>query len=159
MRFPSFANSFLLVAAACAADPARRAGAPPRIDSAAAAEIARVRESLRVALVAGDPLAAARAYSDDAVILGPGGDRHAGRAAIDAYWSALKDVRSWTLEVDSLEGAGDLFHERGRSTLVHGAPGRERTSAVEYALVWRKDAAGAWRIAVDAYWDPPAAGR
>ncbi|TPV95944.1 MAG: DUF4440 domain-containing protein [Myxococcales bacterium FL481] len=115
------------------------------------AEIERQAEAMEIAFRRGEMRRVASFYAEDAVMLAPGGGRHAGRAAIDAYWAKFTEPVEWRLDTIGIEGQESLAVHRGRSTLVYRREGVEHTSVVEFVLVWVR-VAGRWRIAVDAYW-------
>ncbi len=123
-------------------------------DSDLRAEILTATRLMEDAMARDDLAAVAAMYTDDAVLLGPGGYRVEGREAIDAYWQGFGRGIAWSLDAFSIEGDAErgIAHQRGRSTLTYERDGTERTSIVEFALVWMRDDAGRWRIAVDAYW-------
>jgi ketosteroid isomerase-like protein len=68
------------------------------------------------------PASVAAFYTDDAAIVG-GGQRHQGRAAIDAYWSGATMFKEWTLELIEHGGPAYAPWQYGRSVLV-GSSGR-----------------------------------
>ncbi len=125
-----------------------------------AAEIERLNRELERRFQAGDMLGIADLYADDALLLGPDGFRVEGREAIDDYWSQFADPLDWKLEIFEIGGSEQMAYELGRSHLTleragDGASGRH-TSVVDFVVLWKRDATGAWKIALDAYWPPPA---
>ena len=144
---------FTLVMPAEAQQPARASAAsatPPR-DTVLYNEVVRLNRAMEAAIGRDDVAAAARFYADDARILGPRGFEVNGRKAIDEYWAGIGNARSWKLEAWDVGGSRDEAYQVGRSTLVHGAPGQERTSVVEFVVIWKRQADGALRIALDFY--------
>lgn len=102
----------------------------------------------------GDMLGVAALYADDAILLGPDGYRVEGREAIDAYWQRISQPVDWKLEVTSVEGGRGLLHQRGVSHLSYRRDtGEVHTSVVQFVVVWTRQSDGAYRIAVDAYWN------
>src|SRR5215470_16576488 len=99
----------------------------------------------------GDLTAVARFYADDARILGPRGDVTRGRKDIDAYWTQIREPRSWKLEVLEIGGSVDQPWQLGRSTLVTGTAGKESTSIVSFIVLWRRQPDGKLKIYVDMY--------
>jgi ketosteroid isomerase-like protein len=133
---------------AAAVAPAVRA---PAQDPALRAEIRAVNDSMAAAFNRGDMLAVARFYTDDARIDGERGELVQGRAAIDAYWTGLRNPKSWKLDVIEVGGPRDHPYQIGRSTLVTSGPSGDRTSVVEFLVIWRRQPNGALRMAVDYY--------
>jgi ketosteroid isomerase-like protein len=115
------------------------------------AEIQAVNDSMMAAFNRGDLLAAARFYTDDARIDGEGGTVVLGREAVDRYWTSIRGAKSWRLEVLAVGGHADHPWQVGRSTLVQSGPSGDRTSIVEFFALWRRDAKGGLRLAVDYY--------
>ena len=117
-----------------------------------AAQIAAQNEAMEAAFRRGDMPGVASFYADDAIMLAPGGGRYSGRAEIDAYWLKFNDPVDWQLDVRRVEGGASLAVQRGRSTLVYRRDGEEKTSVVEFMLVWIRTGEQ-WQISVDAYWN------
>jgi uncharacterized protein (TIGR02246 family) len=115
------------------------------------AEIQAVNDSMVAAFNTGNMLSVARFYTDDARVDGERGEVVQGRAAIDKYWSGIRNAKSWKLEVIEVGGHRDHPYQIGRSTLVQSGPQGERTSVVEFLGIWRRDAKGGLRLAVDYY--------
>lgn len=130
---------------------ARAATAAVPRDTVLYDEIASLNRAMEAAIARGDVAAAARFYADDARVLGPRGFEVSGRKAIDAYWESIGNARSWKLDVWEVGGSRDEAYQVGRSTLVHGAAGQERTSVVEFVVIWKRQADGQLRIALDFY--------
>ena len=117
-------------------------------------EIVAANRALEERFRAGDVLGVADLYTDDALLIGPGGLRVEGREDIDDYWSQFEHPIDWRLEIHEIEGTDQFAWERGTSHLTQQRDGAALTSQVEFLLVWRREPDGAWRIAVDAYWRP-----
>jgi uncharacterized protein (TIGR02246 family) len=100
----------------------------------------------------GDLLGVADVYADDAVLVDARGERTAGRAEIDEYWSAIEEPVDWRLEVREIHGSDAIAYQLGTSHLTTRRAGELRTNVVDYLLVWRRDPSGEWRIELDAYW-------
>ncbi|MBT8484748.1 MAG: DUF4440 domain-containing protein [Phycisphaerales bacterium] len=115
-------------------------------------EVERLNRSMEESLRAGDLLGVAGHYADDAILIGPSGNRVTGRTEIDAYWMRFSDPVDWSLSVGTLEGEADLLCQRGTSRLTYRRGDAVRTSVVEFLLIWRREEDGRLRIAVDAYW-------
>ena len=112
-------------------------------------QIEAVNREMEAAFNRGDLLAVARFYADDAVMMGPRGERVRGRAALDAYWQGVTNPRRWRLDVFDVGGSLTEAYQLGRSTLTTGTDGRERDSVTDFIVLWKRDAEGRWRIAVD----------
>jgi len=99
---------------------------------------------------AGDAAGMASFYAEDAKLLAENADLVRGRGAIERFWRVAIDraraanaVR--TISLDEVTSSGDLGYALG--TVVVRIPGRELTT--KYATIWRRDADGRWRLAVD----------
>jgi ketosteroid isomerase-like protein len=123
----------------------------PAQNPALRAEIQAVNDSMVAAFNSGDMPAVARFYADDARIDGERGELIQGRAAIDKYWMDIRNAKSWKLDVIAVGGPPDHPYQIGRSTLVTTGPNGDRTSIVEFLVVWRRDDAGKLRMVVDYY--------
>ena len=123
----------------------------PAPNPALRAEIRAVNDSMVAAFNSGDMRAVARFYADDARIDGERGELVQGRAAIDKYWMAIRNAKSWKLDVIDVGGHPDHPYQIGRSTLVTTGPSGDRTSVVEFLVVWRREPGGHLRMVVDYY--------
>ena len=121
-------------------------GVPPQ-DPGLRAEIQAVNDSMVAAFNSGDMLAVARFYTDDARIDGERGELVQGRAAVDKYWTGIRNAKSWKLDVIAVGGHRDNPYQVGRSTLVTTGPNGDRTSIVEFLAIWRRETRGAIRMA------------
>ncbi len=105
---------------------------------------------MTAAFNSGDMIGVARFYTDDARMDGEG-DVVLGRAALDAYWSNIRNPGSWKLEVLEVGGDPDYPYQIGRSMLLTGGPVGDRTSIVGFLAIWRRRANGSLRLALDYY--------
>jgi ketosteroid isomerase-like protein len=82
-----------------------------------------------------------------------------GKQAIQAFWdgglkSGIKDA---VLTAVSVAGAGDYAYEIGRAKLTIQPPGQQAMEqTVKYVVVWKKSAAGSWRLHIDIWNGLPA---
>jgi len=101
--------------------------------------------SLAQALTKGDAKAAAQHYTDDAILIPPGGAPIArGTAAIEAFWrsqiaAGIKDLKLTTVDVES---SGDLAYEFGEVAVT----GNDlQTFKGHYIVVWKLTGAQ-WKL-------------
>ena len=114
------------------------------------AEIRALNDSMEAAFNRGDLSAVARFYADDARMRGQGARETRGRAAIDAYWTGIRNPVRWRLEVLDVGGNRDLAYQVGRSHLTsRGQDGRERTYSTDFVVVWERQRDGSLRIILD----------
>jgi ketosteroid isomerase-like protein len=100
----------------------------------------------------GDVAGVARFYADDGRLVGPRRTTISGRAAIDRYWSSIRGAKSWQLEVLEVGGTREAAYQVGISTLVTVGPdGRQHASVTEFVVIWKRQADGTFRIALDLY--------
>lgn len=131
-------------------------GLPAGLSPARAAlwrEIRAVNDSMEAAFSRGNMKAVAAFYADDAKMTGGSGPMVEGRSAIDAYWREVGTIPgSWRLEVRDIGGSRDLAYQRGHSRLTQrDTNGRERVSAVDFVVIWRREPGGQLRIWMDLY--------
>jgi len=146
IRLPAFA--FILALAA-----AGNAAADARVDIEAALA------SFTEAFNGGDAAGVAALYTEDAVLLPPGGARVDGREPIQAFWQGAIDagLSALTLEAVEVEERGDLAFEVGKFTLQAPGEGDQKTTVFgKYIVVWKKGDDGAWRLYRDIWNTDPA---
>ena len=148
----------VLVAVGCAQRPAE----PP--DTRAADEAA-IRASIRewsAAAQAKDAAKFVSFYADDAVVMMAGAPDISGIAAIrEGIGGMMQDpafALSFAADNVVVARSGDLAYETGAYTMsMTGPDNKPTTEQGHYVVVWRKQADGAWKVAVDApLSDPPA---
>lgn len=104
------------------------------------------------ALTAPDVTAWVNEYTEDAVLLEPEAPPVAGRAALLELARTMKPIASARIESDHIEGSGDLAYSYGTATWVSGRGSEaQSTTRVRQILVWRREADGVWRIAMEAF--------
>ena len=96
----------------------------------------------------GDIAGACSVYTEDARVLPPDGPMVLGRKAIEGFWRAAVPalgVKSVALRTIELAVTGSAAHEIGEATLqLESGP-----AVIKYVVVWRQEASGQWRWAVD----------
>ena len=127
------------------------AGNSQNASAALRAEIEAVNRQMEIALGRKDLLAVAKFYADDSRLIGPRGQEVRGRAAIDAYWSNIRNPKSWRLEAFDIGGGRDEAYQFGRSTLVQENATGDRTSVTDFVVIWKRGSDGQWKIALDFY--------
>ena len=127
----------------------RQAVAATPDTSALRREIEALNRGMEAAINRGAPLEAAAFYADDAVVRTASSVVASGRKGVDDYFRSIGNVRSWKLDVNAVGGTHDQPYQVGRSTLVHGAP--ERTSVVDFLVIWKRQPDGTLRIVLDYY--------
>ena len=121
-------------------------------DSALAAEVRALNAAMMAAFDRRDLAAVARFYADDARIVGPGRATVRGRAAIDRYWTGLRNPRAWKLEVVEVGGSRDRVYQVGVSAFTSARDdGTESTYTCDFVVIWKRQRDGTLRIALDLY--------
>jgi ketosteroid isomerase-like protein len=124
-------------------------GAPEPFDTD---QIRAAERRVTTALAALDVTAWVNEYTEDAVILESGAPPIAGRAALLELARSMKPIASGTINSDHIEGSGNLAYSYGTATWTSGRPPDATSMAhVRQILVWRKEADGVWRIAMEAF--------
>ena len=98
---------------------------------------------------AGDAAAVAALYTEDAVILPPGGEMMKGKSAIQAFWKGateqLGDAKLTTVDIKPV--GSEVAREIGSfSFRTKGSQPQEITG--KYVVVWEK-VGGDWKLATD----------
>ena len=99
-------------------------------------------------------------FAEDAVTLSNGKPAVIGRGAIarDANWSPKDYSLTWTPQGAQMGPANDMGftwgHYQGKSM---GLDGKLLVTAGRYITIWKKQANGEWKVAMDASADEPAA--
>ncbi len=133
----------------------KRKARKSRIAQAAAARVAtrqavaEANASFMRAFNTGDIHAAAQAYTEDALVLPPGGPEVRGREAIEAFWvGAVERMGVTTIELETirLDSQDRSAHEVGRYR-VSGRSGL--LDEGKYVVVWKREVGGAWKLHVD----------
>jgi uncharacterized protein (TIGR02246 family) len=137
--------------------PDKPASAAAPVDAAAA--IRAQFDSHVAAHRRGDPAGAAAMYADDVRLIGPEGDESRGRAAMVKFYRDLQD--RWTLDeynyaTEELVATGDSAYQIGLWWFrMHDKTGRTTGGRFQFLAVWRRDAAGEWKME-RALWTPSA---
>lgn len=111
----------------------------------------RVRE-FEAAFNRGDMAALAALYTEDAKLMPPDADVITGRQGIQQFWQGARDmgIRQATLQVREVQSSGDLAYEVGAAMLqIQPEGGQAAAMTVKYLVVWKRQADGAWQLAVD----------
>jgi uncharacterized protein (TIGR02246 family) len=122
------------------------------LSGADAAALRAVHDRFSAALLGQQFEAVAALYADDAVLLPPQEPAVHGRAAIRKWTAAVPRVTRVVLQVDDLDGRGDVAYMRGTFAMTlepEGAPAVSVTG--KYVEILKKQADGEWRFAVDIF--------
>ncbi len=93
-------------------------------------------------------------YAADAQVLPPNAPRMQGHSQIRALFQGMLDAGAGdvTLETNQLHVEGGLGYGVGTYTYVIRQPGQEPVrDSGKYVLVYRRQADGSWKVAVDAF--------
>jgi ketosteroid isomerase-like protein len=133
--------------AGCASGPGMRTPEPFDSDQIRAAE-----RRVTSALAAPDVTAWVYEYTEDAVILEPAAPPVSGRAALLDLARSMQPIASATIDSDHIEGSGNVAYSYGTAIWTSGrSPDATSTTRVRQVLVWRREADGVWRIALEAF--------
>lgn len=91
-------------------------------------------------------------YTEDAVLLESAAPPVSGRAALLELARSMKPMTSATINSDHIESSGNLACSYGTATWTSGrSPEATSTTEVRQILVWRREADGVRRIAMEAF--------
>jgi ketosteroid isomerase-like protein len=133
-------------------------GQQPLPDTRAADEAAIREADMAWAKVAGakDLEATLSYYADDAALLPPNEPIATGKEGVRKVWTALMGLPgfavSWAPVTVEVARSGDLAYTRGTYELSMNNPkGEPMKDRGKYIEVWRKQADGKWKVAVDMF--------
>jgi uncharacterized protein (TIGR02246 family) len=122
------------------------------LSAADTAALRAVHDRFSAALLSHDFDAVAALYAEDAVLLPPQEPAVHGRAAIRKWTASVPSVTRLVLQVDDLDGRGDVAYMRGTFAMTLQPEGAAAVSvAGKYVEILKKQADGAWRFAVDIF--------
>lgn len=114
------------------------------------AEIRAAERSLEAALESPDPTAWVFEYTEDAVFDGGGDHAVQGRAALLAMATSMSPLSSVSIRPLRTEGRADIATVWFEGSWVSGRPpDTGATVHVRGMMLWRKEADGRWRVAVE----------
>jgi uncharacterized protein (TIGR02246 family) len=112
-------------------------------------EIRAAERVLEAALAADDPTAWVYEYTEDAVFDGGGAYVLRGRAALLEEARTMAPMREVSIRPLRTEGSGDLATVWCEASWVSGPPENGSTVDARGLLLWRKEADGHWRVAIE----------
>jgi len=158
-RYFSILLAFALAVAACQQQ-GEQAGTTE--EAATAVDAAAIEQTIQAsadayeqASMAGDTEALTSLYSDDAIVMAPGMPRAEGIDAVrTAYQQMYAAGAPTTASIEPgtvfVSASGDVAYEAGSYTFTGTGPdGSEFTDSGKYLAVWKPNATGEWKIAVD----------
>lgn len=114
------------------------------------AEIRAAERALERALEATDPTAWVYCYTEDAVFLYPGAAAVQGRAKLLEMARAMKPLSSVSIAPVRTEGSGTTATVYADAKWTNGRPPQTgAVSSYRTMIVWRKEADGQWRVALE----------
>lgn len=114
-------------------------------DESAAAAIAEITEAWDAGWNAGDGAAIAALYTEDAMLLPPGGEAISGREALAAFWQGAVESGSQSqLTMGTVEEFGDTAIEINGSWVSTDADDTHLDHG-KYMVVWKK-VDGTWKM-------------
>jgi ketosteroid isomerase-like protein len=113
-------------------------------------EIRSAERALEKALESTDLTAWVYHYTEDAVFVGPQSPVVQGREALFQMAGAMNPLSSVSITALRTEGSGNIAYTYGEATWVNGRPPNEgATTNVRFVIIWRKEADGQWRVALE----------
>lgn len=121
-------------------------------------EIRSAERALEKALEATDPTAWVNHYTEDATFIGPGSPAVQGREALLQMAKTMTPLSFVSITALRTEGSGNLVAVYGDASWVNGRPPNAgSTTNVRFVIIWRKEANGQWRVALEMLNQAPAA--
>ena len=111
-------------------------------------EIRAAERVLEAALAADDPTAWVYEYTEGAVFDSGGADVVQGRAALLEMARSMRPIGSVSIRPRRTEGCGHLATVWCEASWVSGSDGGSPVE-VRGVILWRKDADGHWRVALE----------
>lgn len=154
-RSASISVAIVLLVCSCGPTPDPEQASRAAADARAADEraVRAVDSALTAAIVAKDVERTAGFYAEDAVLMPVAEPVVSGHAAIRAKWTEYFGIPGFAsrARLDTVEASGGtLAYTRGTYESSMAAPdGKPVTERGKWMTVWRRQADGTWRIAVD----------
>ena len=121
-------------------------------------EIRSAERLLEKALESPEPTAWVYHYTEDAMSVGPGRPAVQGQEALLEMAKAMTPLSSVSITAFRTEGCENLAYTYGDATWVTGRPPNAgATTNVRFVIIWRKEADGQWRVALELLNQAPAA--
>ena len=121
------------------------------------AEIRAAERALEHALQSSDPSAWVYSYTEDAIFVGPGGQSVQGRPALLQMAKAMLPLSSVSIQPLRTEGNARLATVYAQASWTSGpTPEARAITKVRGIMVWRKEADGQWRVALELLHADPA---
>jgi ketosteroid isomerase-like protein len=117
------------------------------------AAIRVVSERFPTFLIGRDFAALARLYTEDTVFMPPHHPAIHGRAALEAWIASFPRVLRMTLNVEDIDGRGDIAYVRGSYTMTlhpDGAP-NPIDDVGKYLEIRKRQPDGSWLLAADIF--------
>jgi ketosteroid isomerase-like protein len=130
----------------------RTALAPTTLDTSS---VEQFDQAYKQAFYEGDYKALTSVYTADAKLMVEDSELIQGRQAIEEFWkSACQRAKAVgmkrTPHSEEREISGDLAYKRGTMTLeIPTKDGGVITHVVKYITIWKREADGVWRVAID----------
>ena len=113
-------------------------------------EIRSAERALEEALESPDPTAWVTHYTEDALFVGPGSPAVQGREGLLQMARAMNPLSSVSIRASRTGGSGNLAYAYGQASWVNGRPpDAGATTNVRFVIVWRREADGQWRVALE----------
>lgn len=141
--------SILLLAGLAGCTSGQSLRAPDPFDTS---QIRAAERRVTAALSAPDATAWVNEYTEDAVLLEPASRPVSGRLELLELARSMKPIASATINSEHIEGSGNIAYSYGTAIWTSGKPpDATSTNHVRQVLVWRREADGVWRIAMEAF--------
>lgn len=133
---------------------------PPDTRAADETAIRTAEGDMAQAAAAMDPAKMVSFYTDDVVGMATDAPLTQGKQDMQKYFETMMEAKpevSWKAVKVEVARSGDLAYSWGTGDVsVKDAKGRSSKTTIKYVSVWKKQADGNWKIAIDTFLpDPP----
>jgi uncharacterized protein (TIGR02246 family) len=112
-------------------------------------KIDQVNAQLITAMEKGDVSKIMELYTDDAMVIIPGGKSLRGKKEISEYFSSLKNMRNVKMSVFDAGGSGKIIYQVGKATYTTNIDGKDTEETTDFVMVLKRQPDWDYKISVN----------